>query len=596
MQQEIIKAYSENFTGANDIYKKLNKKYTLQQIKDVLKNIDTNQIIGKKQQNKHLSIPISAPEGSFQADLTFYNQFKKQNHGYSLLLTIIEINTRYAYVYSLKDKRAESILRCLENLLEREKSNLKSISFDAGSEFENKIVMKFLDQHNIRYIFFNKQFQPNATMLIERFNRTIRDKISKYQHFNKQKNYVDNLKDLVAQYNNTEHSEIKMSPLKAKQINYSNDRARQKKLEINQKIDKELIIGDFVRILRNKKLFEKGQKNYSKNIYKIVDKESSNFVLRKYKDGKLTGEEIRRTAQHLMRINIFDLISNMKRKAEISKKEVKKQTNLEKKLKREGLTLKNIIEDYQQPNSQQPQPNKFNAVVFQQREQRLKQANEEISKKDSENRFLRSKSQEDLQQYKRQLQQQDEELIKKDIQQAESSLDSDYLNWDNPTVKEREKIFKHFKKQQYTKILDYFSQQQDTSQLKTFLASTDPAFKLTAKYGKQNFEHLKQIRDLFTLYNKQQLQSLKKQNQPEDSEEEEIDEQRDINNRELKKLTDEIAQIKEKIDGLKLSKKQSPDYADVIDNQINELIQQKGLLKQKYQELTDQKACLATES
>ena len=42
MQQEIINAYQENFTSANDIYKKLNKKYTLKQIKDVLKNIDTN--------------------------------------------------------------------------------------------------------------------------------------------------------------------------------------------------------------------------------------------------------------------------------------------------------------------------------------------------------------------------------------------------------------------------------------------------------------------------------------------------------------------------------------------------------------------------
>nr|AAG23743.1 integrase-like protein [Tetrahymena thermophila] len=345
MQQEIINAYQENFTSANDIYKKLNKKYTLKQIKDVLKNIDTNQIIGKKQENKDLEIPISAPQGSFQADLTFYEQFKRQNHGYSILLTIIEINTRFAYVFPLKDKSAQSILECLKELYRTEKDNFRSISSDEGSEFDNNLVKNFLDQHNIKYIFFNKQTNPNATSLIERFNRTIRDKISKYQSFHKQKNFIDELQKLVKTYNNTIHSQINMTPQKAKEKNFSNFTARQQKYTTLQKIEETFQINDFVRVFRKKKQFEKGQKNYTKNIYQIVAKDGNNFILQKFKDGKLQDKQIEKTAAYLQKVNISTLFSKQKTKKEISKKEVKKQTNLSKKLKREGIDLKNIIPD-----------------------------------------------------------------------------------------------------------------------------------------------------------------------------------------------------------------------------------------------------------
>lgn len=193
MEEEIIELYKKHLTSAADIHKKLNKKYTLKQVKAVLKNIDVNQIYNKKQENKDLEIPISAPRGSFQCDITFYDQFKKQNSNFSAILTIIEINTRYAFAYPIKDKKADTILECLQDLHEKEKDNIISISFDSGTEFNNKKVIGFLENNNIKTIIFNKQNSPNACQIIERFNRTIRDKISKYQILHKTKRYVDEL-------------------------------------------------------------------------------------------------------------------------------------------------------------------------------------------------------------------------------------------------------------------------------------------------------------------------------------------------------------------------------------------------------------------
>ena len=54
------------------------------------------------------------------------------------------------------------------------------MEFDLGNEWNNKEVKKLFEQNNIEYTFFNKKISPNAIMKIERFNRTLREKIDAY--------------------------------------------------------------------------------------------------------------------------------------------------------------------------------------------------------------------------------------------------------------------------------------------------------------------------------------------------------------------------------------------------------------------------------
>ena len=51
--------------------------------------------------------------------------------------------------------------------------------------------------------------------MIERFNRTIKEKLFKYFSENNTRKYVDVLDLLVDQYNNAIHSSIKMTPKEA---------------------------------------------------------------------------------------------------------------------------------------------------------------------------------------------------------------------------------------------------------------------------------------------------------------------------------------------------------------------------------------------
>jgi hypothetical protein len=49
--------------------------------------------------------------------------------------------------------------------------------------------------------------------VVERWNRTNKDRMFKYFTVNNTLRYVDVLNDMVSQYNNTKHSSIKMTPI-----------------------------------------------------------------------------------------------------------------------------------------------------------------------------------------------------------------------------------------------------------------------------------------------------------------------------------------------------------------------------------------------
>ena len=78
---------------------------------------------------------------------------------------------------------------------------------DRGRKFYNKDVQKLV----VLYSTENEE----KSCVIERFNRTIKEKMFKYFSANNTRKYVIVLDLLVDQYNNTLHSSIKMTPKEA---------------------------------------------------------------------------------------------------------------------------------------------------------------------------------------------------------------------------------------------------------------------------------------------------------------------------------------------------------------------------------------------
>ena len=88
------------------------------------------------------------------------------------------------------------------------------ISTDLGSEFNSKDFYSWLEQKKIRLFYINKsEYKTSyATAIVDRFIRTIKDKLERYQKLNDTKSIIQAVKDIVEGYNNTEHRMLKKSP------------------------------------------------------------------------------------------------------------------------------------------------------------------------------------------------------------------------------------------------------------------------------------------------------------------------------------------------------------------------------------------------
>ena len=129
--------------------------------------------------------------------------------------------------------------------------------------------------------------KKGKSVVVERFIRTIKNKIYKYMNtYTISKNvYIDKLDDIVKKYNNTYHTSIKMKPVNVKDNTYIGF-----KKEVNDK-NPEFKVGDHVRISKYKNIFpNEYMPNWSEEIFII--KKIKNTVPWTYVINDLNGEEI----------------------------------------------------------------------------------------------------------------------------------------------------------------------------------------------------------------------------------------------------------------------------------------------------------------
>jgi len=200
----------------------------------------------------------------WSADIVDYNKLSAFNSQYKYLLCIIDIYSRYAYVFPLRDKKGISIMQCFKEL----KDNIygKNLWVDQGGEFLNRDFKNFCLQHDINMY---HTYGEGKAVYVERFNRTLKTRINNYFIENNTNVYIDILPKLVNDYNNSIHSSIGKTPASI----YIHD---EKPLNKNNMIDNSKIVakykeGDYVRISKVKGIFEKGYSHkWSKEVFKII--------------------------------------------------------------------------------------------------------------------------------------------------------------------------------------------------------------------------------------------------------------------------------------------------------------------------------------
>lgn len=252
-------------TGLSGIYATYKRnKLKFKDVSNILHDNTGYQL--NKQIKNTAYFPITGRgEGSYQADLMFLPSYK----GIGICLCCINVNTRYAYVYAMRNK-AET-LKYIEEFVKQADFEGRPVIFlqtDNGSEFVNSKAKQFYSENEIK---FNAVAPGDhaGQGKVERFNQTFRRLVNLYISSNNTNDWVQVLDDLLYNYNHRYHRSLGCSPIEA---NEKTEIVAQMKQYMAAKIafDK-YKIGDKVRILKNKDVFDKGRQNWGTKIYKIDD-------------------------------------------------------------------------------------------------------------------------------------------------------------------------------------------------------------------------------------------------------------------------------------------------------------------------------------
>ena len=225
------------------------------------------------------------------ADLVEIQKYSKWNKGIKYLLTVIDVFSKYGWIEPLKDKKTESVSSAFDHIFKKSKRKPEKLWTDKGREFISKHFKDLLKKDKI--ILYHTQNEEKSS-IVERWNKTMKNKMWKMFSANNNTVYWDELDKLVDDYNNTCYSSIEMSPTEAsKKENEKKVFANLYGVLIYWKVkNPKFSIGDKVRLSKYKRrVFDKGYTpNWTEELF-VVD----HVMLTKpvtYKIVDLLGEKV----------------------------------------------------------------------------------------------------------------------------------------------------------------------------------------------------------------------------------------------------------------------------------------------------------------
>lgn len=222
----------------NRIKEWLEKQYTYTLHRNARRNFKRNRIY------------VSHIDENWEADICDMQKFSRENNEYKYILTVIDVLSKYLWAKPLKKKSSDEVVLAFKKII-TERKPLK-IRTDRGLEFENSEFKKFCKENNIRH--FTSQDKKIKCSIVERVNRTLKEKMFRYFTSKGTRKYIDALEKLVSSYNNRIHRSFKMKPSEVNEttekIAYQNlyQNKTLKNLYLNKKIKStHLPIGSTVR-------------------------------------------------------------------------------------------------------------------------------------------------------------------------------------------------------------------------------------------------------------------------------------------------------------------------------------------------------------
>jgi len=250
-------------SGVYNIYKKakaIDKSVAIKLAKSFLDKQYSSQI-HKQIRKPKFYFPITSSEENelVQIDLADMKNISRVNKNYKWLFVCVDVFTRKAYVFPMKFKNTKNILIAFNKLLSKIKPEI--IMADNGTEFTSRKFVQLCKDNNIKidYVNINNHLIPhtgNRLGIVDRFIQTLRHKLDLYFDQHNRNKYIDVLDQIVENINNTVNSGIKSIPNKPDDLMI--EQIMTQKILDAIPTETKFEIGDKVRCVTNKHLFEKG--------------------------------------------------------------------------------------------------------------------------------------------------------------------------------------------------------------------------------------------------------------------------------------------------------------------------------------------------
>jgi hypothetical protein len=285
----------------SDLHRWLQTQNTYTLHKPVRKKFKRNKVI------------VAGIDHLWQIDLVDLKKFAYQNNRNRYIITCIDAFSKYAWAIPVKKKDMASVRIGFLEILNQSGRRPINLQADEGTEFFNQEFRQLLRERNINLYAVKTE---KKACIVERFNRTLKEKMFRYFTYNNTKRYVDVLDDILNNYNNSYHRTIQMSPADVTEA----DVPRLWRLMFYQdSIEKAKFhysVGDYVLMKKKKNVFSKGYtQGWEKELYIVTHRFPKNPP--KYKIRPLQGRPIVRAfySQEIQRIfrNQVDLFSQIEK-------------------------------------------------------------------------------------------------------------------------------------------------------------------------------------------------------------------------------------------------------------------------------------------
>jgi hypothetical protein len=239
-------------------------------------------------------ILVGGIDDQWQADLVDLSSISSHNDNNRYALVVVDVLSKYAWVRPVKTKTGPNVTAAMRSILDEGRKPRK-LQCDQGKEFYNSHFKHLMDSRGIKM--FSTDSETKAAV-VERLNRTLKEKMWRYFTENNTKRYLHVLQKLVDGYNKKFHRTIGMSPVVAsttsEAILLEKVYGKTKTKTVSRKPRTfTLDIGDRVRISQSRMAFRKGfLQGWSTEIFTVHNRmmhDQPTYKLLDYNGEQLTG-------------------------------------------------------------------------------------------------------------------------------------------------------------------------------------------------------------------------------------------------------------------------------------------------------------------